>query len=584
MKPKRTAVLLALAVLVVATVPVGTAFADQTQAADVTPAWAETYAADIYEGGAGDDISLNARDLTPLMGVSGVDYTEDHTFDKAHTAGLPPQADFDWFKFTITTQEVASGNLVLLFEAIPTGDPNVNPVIEIYGPGVFFTANPLTLPQFTTDPNAVASAVVSNYFEHYGASLDFRPTLAGTYYIRVRPYGDNVPIGGSYYGTAGKYKFRAKWGTFVRIAGADRYETAAAISREKYADTMLDPVGMWPNLSTAIIASGQNFPDALAGSFLAGVTNGPILLTRTSSLPPATSQELVRLDPGAVIVLGGAGAVSDSVMAEIQAALPTAAVTRVFGDDRIDTAVKIAADGAAQWAGAGNTLQGFCIVANARNFPDALSASSFAAAWQVPVFLTDAASLDPRVATQMTALSITDVIMVGGTGVLSPNVESQLVAQVPGDATHVLRLAGATRYETSMKFAAWSAEVPGNTGWVGTPGNPIAFPRARRKNIGVTTGSNFPDALAAAPLLSDGYTGTAWSMSPPRPAPLLLTPSDSTSPWLYNQGQLPAGSSYLEQVWNTVGGNPDIDKSFIFGGSGAVSDTTWWQLDVQSPG
>ena len=589
MKPKRTAVLLALAVLAVATVPVGAAFAGPTQAADVTAAWAQTYATDIYEN---DDTVGTALDLTFLLAAAGTDYTQDHTFELAQSVGAPPLGDFDWFKFTVTPQEVASGNLVYLFEAIPTGVPNVNPVIEVYGPGGFLHSDPLILPWGSTDPGATATNITTLFFEHYGASVEFRPTLAGTYYIRVRPYGDNT--GSGYYATAGPYKFRAKVGAFVRVAGADRYATAVAISQEKYDDAMLSvplpPLPPWPNLSTAIVASGQNFPDALAGSFLAGVVNGPILLTRTNSLPAVTAQELVRLEPDRIIVLGGSGAVSDSVMTEIMDAFPAgkkpSIVTRSDGVDRIETAAQIAMDGASIHSlESAGTLDGFCIVANARNFPDALSASSFAAGRYIPVFLTDASSLDPRVSSAMTALSITDVIMVGGTGVLSPNVQSQLVAQVGGDSSRVLRLAGANRYETSMKFAAWSADLPSSTGFVGTPGNPSVFPRARRKNIGVVTGQNFPDALAAGPFLGDGYTSVPWGMGVWNlPAPLLLTPSDSTSPWLYNLGQLPAGSSYLEQVWSTVGGNPDIDKSFIFGGSSAVSDWTWWELDVQSPG
>jgi hypothetical protein len=91
----------------------------------------------------------------------------------------------------------------------------------------------------------------------------------------------------------------------ARIGGADRYATAAAISQAHFAT----------GPAVAFVATGQNFPDALAGAAVAGMLNAPILLVTRDTLPGATAAELARLRPGRIVVLGAAGVVSDGVLA-----------------------------------------------------------------------------------------------------------------------------------------------------------------------------------------------------------------------------------------------------------------------------
>lgn len=79
-----------------------------------------------------------------------------------------------------------------------------------------------------------------------------------------------------------------------RLAGENRFDTAAAVSAATFD----------PGVDVAFVATGQNFPDALAGGPLAGVRSAPILLTAQDALPPETAAELDRLDPGSITVLG----------------------------------------------------------------------------------------------------------------------------------------------------------------------------------------------------------------------------------------------------------------------------------------
>ncbi|SDQ10333.1 cell wall-binding repeat-containing protein [Quadrisphaera sp. DSM 44207] len=88
-----------------------------------------------------------------------------------------------------------------------------------------------------------------------------------------------------------------------RISGADRYATAAEVSRATW-DPQTAPV--------VYLASGETFPDALSvGPSTLGA--GPLLLTRRAELPEATRAELERLRPCVVVVVGGEKAVGDDV-------------------------------------------------------------------------------------------------------------------------------------------------------------------------------------------------------------------------------------------------------------------------------
>ena len=104
--------------------------------------------------------------------------------------------------------------------------------------------------------------------------------------------------------------------------------------------------------SRVVLATSDRFPDALAGSALAG-EHGPILFTPFGQqLDPRVQAEIARVTGGngLVLVLGGTSAVSDTAAAQARAAagnVPCAAPfptsCRYAGSGREDTAALIAA-------------------------------------------------------------------------------------------------------------------------------------------------------------------------------------------------------------------------------------------------
>jgi hypothetical protein len=81
-----------------------------------------------------------------------------------------------------------------------------------------------------------------------------------------------------------------------------------------------DEIAYRIGVPVAYIATGTNFPDALAGAAAGGHRGGPVLLVNpaVAALPSATAAELTRLRPRSIIVLGSAGAVPDSIFNLLQ--------------------------------------------------------------------------------------------------------------------------------------------------------------------------------------------------------------------------------------------------------------------------
>jgi putative cell wall-binding protein len=147
----------------------------------------------------------------------------------------------------------------------------------------------------------------------------------------------------------------------TRLAGADRFATAVAISQYGFSvDGSAD---------TVFVATGRGFADALAAGPVAVQLNGPVLLTEKDTLPAVVGTEIVRLTPSRIIVVGGTAAVSDAVVTALDALQVGDVVERIAGADRYATAAAISAEGFEFGA-----LRVY--LATGLNFPDALGAAA----------------------------------------------------------------------------------------------------------------------------------------------------------------------------------------------------------------
>jgi len=283
-----------------------------------------------------------------------------------------------------------------------------------------------------------------------------------------------------------------------RLGGQDRYETAAAIAAE-FART-------GPAARGAVLASGEDAGqgvDALAGSFLAGHLGVPVLLTRRGDLPDATRAALADLlgspATGATVhVMGGTAVVADAVLDAVRATGATA--VRVSGGDRYGTAAAAARLGASSIASvallAGAPEARTALLAGGSATADGLSAGPLAFAGRVPLLLTARDELPAVTRDALRDLAIGQVVVLGGTGVVSSRVLDALDAL----GVRVVSVPGATRYDTAAVLTAL-ASAPQLTGAAGEPdvgGFGLTFADAAQGYL--ANGVRFPDALTAGPL------------------------------------------------------------------------------------
>jgi putative cell wall-binding protein len=203
-------------------------------------------------------------------------------------------------------------------------------------------------------------------------------------------------------GTAVEDQLKATY-TVKRIAGADRYETAADVATETSGT-----VGTYQNDKTAIVASGENYPDALAGGGVAYGKKFPLLLTQSTQLPAAAASALSTLAIKRVLLLGGTNAVSQSVEDAIKAKSIT--VQRVAGANRADTAAKVG-ELALSGLGFKNTE---VAVASGNGYADALAGASYAGKNTVPILLMGSVPPETKAFVQAHNSTISLITAFGG--------------------------------------------------------------------------------------------------------------------------------------------------------------------------
>lgn len=198
-----------------------------------------------------------------------------------------------------------------------------------------------------------------------------------------------------------------------RLRGDSRYATAAAVSAAHFA----------PGVPVVYIASGEGFADALSGGAAAAALGAPVLLVQPDAVPAATDEELRRLAPGRMVILGGRQAVSESVEAQLRAS--GSEVRRVSGVTRYATSAAVSRDA---FAGTQETV----FVATGATFPDALAGVPAAGALKAPLMLVEPDRLPAEVAAELDRLRPKRIVILGGERSVSQRLERELRSyQIP---------------------------------------------------------------------------------------------------------------------------------------------------------
>lgn len=163
-----------------------------------------------------------------------------------------------------------------------------------------------------------------------------------------------------------------------RIAGGDDYATASAVARFPG----MRVGSLLGRGRTAIVASGERFPDGLAASALSYGQQFPLLLTRQGDLPSVTRDALTSLGIQHVLVAGGEVAVSTAVEQAVQDLGMT--TERLAGANRQETAIRLADFAVERLTWPANRFA----LARGDDFPDALVGGAHAGYKDLPILLT----------------------------------------------------------------------------------------------------------------------------------------------------------------------------------------------------
>jgi putative cell wall-binding protein len=283
--------------------------------------------------------------------------------------------------------------------------------------------------------------------------------------------------------------------TVKRLYGADRYSTNIDIVSSG-----------WSSSDNIVIASGENYPDALCAAPFAKAKGAPIILTSKNSLGSSQLNQLVNLKVKNAYIIGGTGVITTNVETQLKALGIN--YRRFAGRDRYETSVKVAQQ---------LTTDNGIMVASGENFPDALSAAPIAAAKKMPILLSSKDRLPDSIKTYLTNKNIPISYIIGGPGALSSNIETGLIKPK--------RLYGADRYKTNINIMK---EFQSSLNF---------------ENLYIASGNNFPDALSGSVLASN-----------------------SNSPIALVDTTLSAGTSDYVKTQN-------IKIIYVLGGTGAVNQT-----------
>lgn len=297
--------------------------------------------------------------------------------------------------------------------------------------------------------------------------------------------------------------------TTARISGSDRIDTAIAASQKG-----------WTTATTVFLDEYNDYPDAIAATPLAVKLNAPVLLTAGKTIDPRVIKELTRLQAKEVILLGGQGCLQP----KIEQDLTNLGISwrRIGGEDRYATSILLAKELDSDTA----------IIANGDNFPDALSAASFAGIKQIPIILTSAQVLPQTLPDYLTERKPAHVIVVGGESVVPTSLLTGKNIQIE------TRLGGTNRYETDAKIYEYAQIAYSST------------------DIYLASGEQFPDALVGTVLAAKSG------------APLLITTGKDLALPVYN----------ILSTNSTKGGT-----IYILGGTGVVSGKIQAVIEGKNP-
>ena len=240
------------------------------------------------------------------------------------------------------------------------------------------------------------------------------PTAVRNELIRLEPETVIIAGGSAVVSNSVRSAIDAVVDTVVRIGGANRYETSRLLVDDAF-----------PSASDAFIATGANFPDALAATAAAAQKSAPVILVDgTASSVNSATRALIGsggLGVTDVYIAGGTAVVSNGVRSSLAGIDSVSTVTRLGGADRYATSVLINSE-IFVTQDIGDDPNAFFAVGT--GFADALAGAALAGAQTpaAPLFTVPRTCVPSDVLDLFATMKVEKIWLLGGTAVLTNGV------------------------------------------------------------------------------------------------------------------------------------------------------------------
>lgn len=250
-----------------------------------------------------------------------------------------------------------------------------------------------------------------------------------------------------------------------KLEGDTRYETAVEISKKGWAN----------GSDTVVLVNGYSIVDGITSTPLATTNKAPTLLVEKDKVATSTTNELKRLNPKHVILIGGENSIGTKVESVIKDLGSDITIDRVGGSDRYETSLLIAEKVAEK-----NDVNKVYVTSGIGE-ADSLSIASKAGAEKQPIVLASKDDINSGIYDWIKEKEVKDAYFIGGTASLSDKVISKVDSIVSSDVSKN-RIAGSDRQETNAKVIE------------------KFYPEQTYSSVYVSKSDQLVDALTAGPL------------------------------------------------------------------------------------
>lgn len=264
-------------------------------------------------------------------------------------------------------------------------------------------------------------------------------TVKGSMYFSAKDivnkssiYNDLKSMYGAYNGESSE-SVESKLPSVTEIIGADRYDTAAKISKKG-----------WKSSSKVVIVNGEKELEGIISNPLAATYNAPILLAGQSKVRNTTLTELKRLNPSEVIIIGGNSSIGSNSEKLIKNTVPSAKINRIEGSAVSELSINIAK----KIDSISNVSKVY--VAGEYGEADALSVVSKAAEEKSPIIVTSKNNASTTVKNWIKSNSIKSAYFLGEDAVISDKVIREIDSVISENVSKN-RIGGENRNQTNAK-------------------------------------------------------------------------------------------------------------------------------------